>query len=419
MGEKIQHIFSWRQVDAEIVPFGGRDLGDAALHQGFAGRDELHHGRPLGFQVRFHGGDQRRALHAGQQMAEEALLGALECAERGGLGIAVEGAVPLHDAGGLQRLLDVGMDDLERTGIGVVDAALFVRERVLQDVDVHPVVGERAGLVEAEGLEVAGNHFHRRDTAGLHGRDERRAFLERGLAGGPEAETPCVGEAGHGGGAGGGDVEDAGVGQCVLQAQARPSLLRGPGVAARALGPGGVGHGVRLVEDDDAREGVAVVLVLAAGEPGDDLVEARLLPLPGRRAQRGIGGEEDALRLGNVGPLADLGQRDHILLAPADGGPVAARVLEQLVGLADQSARFRPRSSWSRTMAATCLPLPQPVPSPSIQPRRKRTGADSGSLSPALSSSSSGRAWTARPSSSASSLSRSTRWTVSHPAPMR
>ena len=138
-----------------------------------------------------------------------------------------------------------------------------------------------------------------------------------------------------GGGAGGGDVEDAGVGQRVLQAQTGPSLLRGPGVAARALGPGGVGHGVGLVEDDDAREGVAVVFTAAAGEPGDDLVEARLLPLPGRRAQRGIGGEEDALRLGDVGPLADLGQRDYFLLAPADGGPVPARVLEQLVGLAE------------------------------------------------------------------------------------
>ena len=80
---------------------------------------------------------------------------------------------------------------------------------------------------------------------------------------------------------------------------------------------------------------MAVVLVGTSGEPVDDLVEARLLPLPGRRAQRGIGGKEDALRLGNVGPLADLGQRDHILLAPADGGPVAARVLEQLVGLAE------------------------------------------------------------------------------------
>ena len=41
------------------------------------------------------------------------------------------------------------------------------------------------------------------------------------------------------------------------------------------------------------------------------------------------------------------------------------------------SARWRPRSQWSRMMRATWRPLPQPVPSPSIQPRRKRTGADS------------------------------------------
>ena len=47
------------------------------------------------------------------------------------------------------------------------------------------------------------------------------------------------------------------------------------------------------------------------------------------------------------------------------------------------SARRRPRSQWSRMMAATWRPLPQPVPSPSIQPRRKRTGADRASPSPA------------------------------------
>ena len=77
-----------------------------------------------------------------------------------------------------------------------------------------------------------------------------------------------------------------------------------------------------------------------------------------------------------------------------------------------QSARLRPRSHWSRTMAATCLPLPQPVPSPSIQPRRKRTGSDSGS--------SASTNWL--PSSEAgasSSPSASTRRTVSQPAPMR
>ena len=41
-----------------------------------------------------------------------------------------------------------------------------------------------------------------------------------------------------------------------------------------ALRAGRVGHGVRFVEDDDAGKRVALVVVLAAGEPGDDLVEA-------------------------------------------------------------------------------------------------------------------------------------------------
>ena len=34
----------------------------------------------------------------------------------------------------------------------------------------------------------------------------------------------------------------------------------------------------------------------------------------------------------NIGPLAELAQRDDVGLAAADRGPVAARVLEQLVG---------------------------------------------------------------------------------------
>ena len=60
-----------------------------------------------------------------------------------------------------------------------------------------------------------------------------------------------------------------------------------------------------------------------------------------------------------------------------------------------QSARLRPRSHWSRMMAATSRPLPTPVPSPSIQPRRKRTGADSVSPSTVMSSPSSDCAGTA------------------------
>ena len=83
-----------------------------------------------------------------------------------------------------------------------------------------------------------------------------------------------VGEAGDGGGAGGGDVEDAGVGEGVLKPQSGAPLLRGPHLAARALGAGGVRHRVRLVEDDHALETMPLLLVVAVREPGDDLVEA-------------------------------------------------------------------------------------------------------------------------------------------------
>ena len=47
------------------------------------------------------------------------------------------------------------MDDLEGVGVGVVDAPLGVAQRVFEDVDLDPVVGERAGLVEPECLQIA------------------------------------------------------------------------------------------------------------------------------------------------------------------------------------------------------------------------------------------------------------------------
>ena len=272
--QEIQHVLARREVDGEVVPFGRGNLGDAALHQRLAGGDQLHHGGAALLHVRLDGADQRGALHRGQEVAEEALLGALEGRQRGRLRVPVEGRLAVDDAGRLQGLLDIGVDDLEGAGIGVVDAPLLVRERVLQDVDLDPVVGERPGLVETEGLEVARHHFHRRYPAGFHGGHEGGAGLERGLARCPEPEAPCIGEAGHRGGAGGGYVENAGVGQGVLQPQTGTALLRGPDLAARALRPRRVGHGMGLVEDDDAGKGVALVVVLAAGEPGDDLVEA-------------------------------------------------------------------------------------------------------------------------------------------------
>ena len=126
--------------------------------------------------------DQRGAFHGGQEMAEEALLGALESRQRGGLGILVEGGIALHDAGGFERVFYIAVDHLEGPGISVVDAPLFGRERMFERLDLDPVIAERTGLVEPEGLQIAGHHLHRRDPAGLHGGDEVGALLERGLA---------------------------------------------------------------------------------------------------------------------------------------------------------------------------------------------------------------------------------------------
>ena len=44
MREIIEDIFARRDVDLHIAPFLGRDFGEAALHQRFAGRDDLDDG---------------------------------------------------------------------------------------------------------------------------------------------------------------------------------------------------------------------------------------------------------------------------------------------------------------------------------------------------------------------------------------
>jgi hypothetical protein len=71
----------------------------------------------------------------------------------------------------------------------------------------------------------------------------------------------------HRGGAGGRDIDHAGIGQRMLQAQAGTALLRGRLVAALALAAGGVGHGVALVEHDHSVE--------VRSQPIDDLTDPR------------------------------------------------------------------------------------------------------------------------------------------------
>ena len=180
------------------------------------------------------------------------------------------------------------MDDLERAGIGVVDADLLRRQLVLDKLVFDALVGQRARRVEAERLEIARQHLHGRDAALLDRLDELGPRGEREVVAAPEAEALGIGEIVHRGGAGRRDIDDAGIRQGVLEPQARAPLLRGRLVAALALAADGVLHGMALVEDDHSVE--------VGAQPFDDLPDARKLFSALIGAQRSVGGKEDAFR---------------------------------------------------------------------------------------------------------------------------
>ena len=125
--QEVEHVFARREVDREVLPLRCGDLGEAAFHQRLAGGDELDDGGSVPFEVALDRADQRGALHRGEQVSEEALLGALEGGPGGGLRVPVERFGAAHDAGRLERFLEVAVDDLEGAGVGVVDAPLLGR----------------------------------------------------------------------------------------------------------------------------------------------------------------------------------------------------------------------------------------------------------------------------------------------------
>ena len=185
------------------------------------------------------------------------------------------------DVRGLHRRVEIVVDDREGAGIGVVDADLLGRELVLDQLVLDAFVGERAGRIEAERLEIARQHLHRRDAAVLDRLDEFGARGERKILAAPQAQPLGIGEIVDRRGAGRGDVDDAGVRQGVLKPQARAPLLRGRLVAALALAADRVLHGVGLVENDHSVE--------VGAQPFDDLPDARKLLAALVGAQRGVG----------------------------------------------------------------------------------------------------------------------------------
>jgi len=71
----VEHIFARRDVDLNVAPFLCWDLGKPAFHQCFSCGDDLNDGGIAVVEIAFDRLDQRRSLHRGDEMGEEALLG--------------------------------------------------------------------------------------------------------------------------------------------------------------------------------------------------------------------------------------------------------------------------------------------------------------------------------------------------------
>ena len=158
-------------------------------------------------------------------MIEKALFVAFESAFGGGLRLAVQGRGLAGDVRDFERRFKVQVNDLERLSVGVVDADLLRCQGMLDDLDLDAFVRQRARDIETERFQVAREHLHGGDAARLDGSDEIGSVRERKIRAAPKPEALRVSEIVHRRRAGCRDIDDARLGQGMLQAKSRASLL--------------------------------------------------------------------------------------------------------------------------------------------------------------------------------------------------
>ena len=113
----------------------------------------------------------------------------------------------------------------------------------------------------------------------------------------------------------------------MLELEPRATLLRRCLVAPLALTADRVLHGVALVENDHSIE--------VGAQPFDDLTHARKLFAAFIGAQRSVGRKKDTFRQSDRHALAKARKRRNQQSLHAKRRPVALRILDQLIGLAD------------------------------------------------------------------------------------
>src|SRR3954465_5608855 len=128
-------------------------------------------------------------------MVEKALLVRFKGRAGGRLRMGVVGiAAGAGNVGGLERRLQVLVNDLERVGIGIVDRDLLRRELMLDDLVFDALERQGARGIETKRLQIARQYLHRGDAAAFHRGDELGAGREWKIPGAPEAEPGGVGE---------------------------------------------------------------------------------------------------------------------------------------------------------------------------------------------------------------------------------
>src|SRR3546814_19268743 len=107
---------------APLFPYTSLFRSKPALLQRFAGRDDLDHRRMARIDVARNARDRARRLHRGDEMIEEALLGALERRARRRFRLRVERAMlGARYSGRLHRRGEIVVDDLKGGGEAIVD----------------------------------------------------------------------------------------------------------------------------------------------------------------------------------------------------------------------------------------------------------------------------------------------------------
>ena len=136
-------------------------------------------------------------------MTEKPLFHRLEGAASGGFRLTVQRAILAGDVCGLHGGVEMGVDDGESPGVGVVNPALFVGQFMFDQFVFDAVVGKGPCGVETERPQIARQNLHGGDAAFFDRFHEFGAGCEGKIVAAPETEPLGVGEIMNAGGAGG------------------------------------------------------------------------------------------------------------------------------------------------------------------------------------------------------------------------